>query len=323
MRQHSIEGQFSINFEAWDSEPEFSNEPDALHSVIKEPVDVSRRLNYISLGSGSSGNCCYLGNNRGGILIDAGVKADDVVRELASNGVPMSKVRAILLTHDHSDHLRYVYTLLRGNKHISLFCTNRVLNAILRRHSISKRIKEYHVPIFKEIPFKILDFEITAFEVPHDSADSMGFSIMFDDRHFVIATDMGSVSDRARHYISQANYLVIESNYDKRMLIMGKYPEYLKARIQTDQGHMDNEDTAGFIAGIMNPGLKYVFLCHLSQDNNTPQIAWKATADALRRRGLRVGDCRDRGSDIKADVRLMALPRTEPSPWFVFFPFEK
>lgn len=113
------------------------------------------KLFYVSLGSGSSGNSCYLGTEREGIVIDAGIRADRIQDLLEANGIPISRVKALLLTHDHSDHVRYSYNLLRNNRHISLYCTPRVLNGLLRRHSISKRIKEYHTPIFKEIPFKI------------------------------------------------------------------------------------------------------------------------------------------------------------------------
>lgn len=275
-------------------------------------------LYYMSLGSGSSGNCCYIGTKRGGILVDAGVKTDEVVRMLASNGISMSSVKALLLTHDHSDHVRYAYNIVRNHKHIRLFCTNRVLGGILRRHSISKRIKDYHHPIFKEIPFSVLDFEITAFEVPHDGTDNMGFSIDFDGRHFVLATDLGAVTDRARYYMSRANYLVIEANYDLQMLKFGRYPEYLKARIQTDNGHMDNEATGAFLKEIVNPELKYVFLCHLSQDNNTPAKALKAVRDALESAGKVVGNAAETILDRKADIQLMALPRFEPSRFFVF-----
>lgn len=277
-----------------------------------------RNLYFMSLGSGSSGNCCYIGTKKGGILVDAGVKTEDVVSMLASNGVSMNSVKALLLTHDHSDHVKYAYNLMRNYKHIRLFCTNRVLGGILRRHSISKRIKEYHHAIFKEIPFKIAEFEITAFEVPHDGTDNMGFSIEFGDKRFVLATDLGAVTDRARHYMSQANYLVIEANYDLQMLRFGRYPEYLKARIQTANGHMDNEETGKFLKQIVNPNLKYVFLCHLSQDNNTPAKALKAVRESLESAGLVVGNAAETILDRKADIQLMALPRFEPSRWFVF-----
>lgn len=318
-----------LPFEEWQTyTPEKENKIDSSASELEisaedEILDSlsDRNLNFISLGSGSSGNCCYVGTNRGGILVDAGVKTDDVVRMLAQNGVSMNSVKGLLLTHDHSDHVRFAYNIVRSYKHIRIFCTNRVLNGLLRRHSISKRIKEYHNPIFKEIPFKVLDFEITAFEVPHDGTDNVGFSIEFDSRRFVLATDLGAVKERAYHYISRANYLVIEANYDLQMLKYGRYPEYLKARIQTDNGHMNNEDTAQFLRDIISPELKYVFLCHLSKDNNTPAKALKAVKDALEGAGKVVGNACETILDRQADVQLMALPRFDPSRWFVFRPF--
>lgn len=321
-----------LPFEEWDPEIPESNPKDRSGQCGYTDLDVDetdrdldllpeRNLHFMSLGSGSSGNCSYLGTKRGGILIDAGVKTEEVVKMLASNGVSMSSVKALLITHDHSDHVRYAYNIVRNYKHIRLFCTNRVLNGILRRHSISKRIKEYHNPIFKEIPFRILDFEITAFEVPHDGTDNMGFSVEFDNRRFVLATDLGAVTERARHYMSRANYLVIEANYDLHMLLNGRYPEYLKARIQTENGHMDNVATGSFLKEIVNPDLKYVFLCHLSQDNNTPAKALKEVREALESVGKIVGNASETILDRKADIQLMALPRFEPSRWFLFRPF--
>lgn len=278
----------------------------------------SSHLHFISFGSGSSGNSCYIGTPKGGIIVDAGVAPDTISAELARNGVRMNMVKGLLLTHDHSDHVRYAYNLVRNNKHMRVFCTPRVLTGLLRRHSISKRIKEYHQPIFKEIPFNILDFTVTAFEVPHDGTDNMGFAIDFGDKHFVLATDLGAVTERARHYMSRANYLVIEANYDLTMLRNGRYPEYLKARIQTQSGHMDNTDTAAFVKEIINPDLQYIFLCHLSQDNNTPAHALRAVRSALEEAGKVVGGAENTISDRHADVQLMVLPRFDASPWFTF-----
>lgn len=325
-RKISFENQAQLPFEEWGQEIPPIREKRATYArlEIKQPVKSTtigpeRLLNYISLGSGSSGNSSYLGSERGGIIIDAGVKPEIIESSLKANGIDMKKVVGILLTHDHADHVRYVYTLLRAYRHLRVYCTNRVLNGLLRRHSISKRIKDFHQPIFKEIPFSLSDFEITAFEVPHDGTDNMGFSIIFYGRRFVIATDLGEVTSRARHYISQANYLVIESNYDLDMLRHGRYPEYLKARIQTSIGHLDNTQTAAILEEIANPDLKFVFLCHLSQDNNTPQKALAASRDALTRAGMKVGNA-ELLDDQQADVQLMALPRFEISRRFVFRP---
>lgn len=320
--------QLELNFDdANEAEENIKNPPhhkpvadSDLREDDSEGEDQHRpRMHYISFASGSSGNSCYIGNERGGVIIDAGIRADEIEDRLKLHGVPMRHVKALLLTHDHSDHVRYSYNLLRNNRHLTLLCTPRVLNGLLRRHSISKRIKEYHTPIFKEIPFHVADMEITAFDVPHDGSDNMGFSIDFESHRFVLATDLGSITDRARYYMSQANYLVIEANYDPIMLRLGRYPEYLKARIRATNGHLDNNDTAKFLNEIINPELKYIFLCHLSQDNNTPDLAIKTVRTALESKGIKVGEAKESIKDRKADVQLMALPRFDATRRFVFF----
>ncbi len=292
--------------------------------ALKNTEDRARQqeenIYYISFGSGSSGNSCYIGTPNGGFIIDAGVRADVIEDGLKANGIAMKTVKGILLTHDHSDHVRFAYTLLRNNRHLKLFCTNRVLDGLLRRHGISRRIKEYHQPIFKEIPFRMLDFEVTAFEVPHDGSDNMGFSLKVGNRNFVIATDLGDISERGRHYMSEADYLVIESNYDYAMLVGGRYPEYLKARIMNGRGHLDNRKTAAFLSEIWTPRLKHIFLCHLSKDNNTPLKALTASRNALEERGLRVGRGENTLNDRMADVQLSVLPRYDFTPLYVFRP---
>lgn len=319
--------QPTLPFEEWD-EPASDAEPtDSVDSISdlriseEEMADDSIRrpqLHYISLASGSSGNSCYIGNSEGGIVIDAGIRGDEIEDKLRRNNISMHHVKALLLTHDHSDHVRYSYNLLRNYRHLTLYCTPRVLNGLLRRHSISKRIKEYHTPIFKEIPFQVSGMQITAFEVPHDGTDNMGFFIEYQGHKFTLATDLGSVTERARHYMQQANYLVIESNYDSDMLRLGSYPEYLKARIRSANGHLDNAVTAEFVADIVNSELKYVFLCHLSKDNNTPALALKQMREALEARGLTVGKCENSIADRKADIQVMTLPRFDATRKFIF-----
>ena len=318
----SFEGMATLPFEEWEESPvpvrhdiyERLRMPEKEERL--EPTD--GLLYYISFGSGSSGNSCYIGTSSGGVIVDAGVKSDEIEKKIRANGIDMKKVYGVLLTHDHSDHVRYAYNLVKNNRHMKVYCTNRVLQALLRRHDISKRIKDYHIAIFKEIPFKTGDLEITAFEVPHDGSDNMGFSINFQGRNFVLATDMGQVMPRARHYMSQADYLVIESNYDYKMLMAGRYPEFLKARIQTQVGHMDNEATAGFLKEIYTTRLKHIFLCHLSKDNNTPEIALEKVSAALREAGAIVGTGMETLEDRNADVQLVALPRFESTRLYVF-----
>lgn len=274
-----------------------------------EEVAKRERVFFMSLGSGSSGNCSYVGTLTDGLLIDAGVDAKRVTEELQRNGIALTAVKGIVLTHDHGDHVRYAWPLLRTMRHMLLYCTPRVINGILRRHSISRRIRDYHKAIYKEIAFKLGGFDVTAFDVDHDGSDNAGFFLQRGDLKLAVATDLGVVGERADHYMRLAGHIVIESNYDCEMLMRGSYPEYLKARIMARNGHLDNVDTAAYVASIYTPALKHVLLCHLSEDNNTPQIARAAVAGALEAMGVMVGDCSNSPASREAAVQVMPLPR--------------
>ncbi len=284
---------------------------------IKEAEGRMSGFSFISMGSGSSGNCSYLGNSRGGILIDAGIDDELVWKTLERNGVRPDMVKGIILTHDHQDHVRYVYKLLRTHRYMRVYCTPRLMSGMLRRHNISRRIKEYHDNIFIEIPFRLAGMTITAFSTSHDGTDNMGFDIELDGQHFVVATDMGIITERAHYYMSRANYLMIESNYDLEMLLRGTYPEYLKARVRSAKGHLDNAVAAQFVAENYHPGLRYVFLCHLSKDNNSPEKALETMGAALRGCGVTVGDGSNDVGQRECDLQVYALPRYVPSLWFV------
>ena len=277
--------------------------------ITEVNVSPRRALRFISFGSGSSGNCAFIGTTSGGVLIDAGVEGKYVTEQLLHNGIDSSAVKGILLTHDHGDHVKYAYSLLRYHRDMHLYCTPKTLNGLLRRHSISRRIKDYHVPVYKEFPFELAGLTITPFEVSHDGTDNVGFSIEGEGVRFVVVTDSGYITPRADNYMQGADAIMIESNYDAEMLRRGSYPEHLKARIMSEIGHLDNADTAAYLARIASPRLRHVFLCHLSHDNNCPEVALKAVGDALTAAGMTVS-----GSPLVAGIHLSALPRFAASP---------
>ncbi|MCH5245992.1 MAG: MBL fold metallo-hydrolase [Muribaculaceae bacterium] len=290
---------------------------------ILEPMDdrvaVKRdSLRFISFGSGSSGNCSYIGDSRAGVLIDAGVDYKNVIELMKSKGLSMEAVKGILITHDHGDHIRYVYALVRRYPHIGVYCTPRCFNGIMRRHNVSRRLKDYHIPIYKEFPFSLAGMEITAFDVSHDGTDNAGFYLTRGadgGQRFTIATDLGCITPRVDYYMRRARWIIIESNYDARMLQTGPYPDYLKARIKAANGHLDNVDTARFLAEIWTPQLTHVFLCHLSQDNNTPDIAVDEVKRSLANIGIdRTGLARETAEDRACKLQLVALPRVDVSP---------
>lgn len=290
-----------------------------------EPLSKRRRpdpLLFISFGSGSSGNCAYLGTRREGILIDAGVDPGVVERVMELNGLSMDNVRGVILTHDHSDHVRYVYKIVRLRKNIAIYCTPKTLTGLLRRHNISRRVKDYHHPIYKEFPFELASMTLTAFDVSHDGTDNCGFFIRATDQTFAVATDIGSITPRVDFYMRRANYVMLEANYDAEMLRTGPYTPFLKSRIAAPNGHLDNLDSAEFAAALAAEGnLSHIFLCHLSAENNTPATALSAVRTRIESAGFGpVGDATGSIEDAGCNINLTALPRTEPSRLFIFRP---
>lgn len=278
------------------------------------------RLMFVSLGSGSSGNCAYLGTRSSGVLIDAGVDRDFVIAELKRNGVDyVSAVCGILLTHDHGDHVRFAYPLLRRYPDKFLWTTPKTMTGILRRHNISRRIKDYHKSIYKEFEFTAGPLSVTPFDTSHDGTDNVGFAIRYGSEVFVVATDMGCVTERALHYMRQATALMVESNYDASMLAEGRYPQYLQARIRGERGHMDNEETSRRLAEVWTSAMHHVFLCHLSHDNNTPELALAAARRGLEQAGATVVTEASAGYEaLRHSVHLTALPRFEASRLVIF-----
>ncbi|MCM1310207.1 MAG: MBL fold metallo-hydrolase [Bacteroides sp.] len=276
-------------------------------------------IQFMSFGSGSSGNCSYIGDKTGGFLIDAGVDPAKVENELKDRGIDMTRVRGILLTHDHGDHVRYVYSFLRNNRHMLVYCTPKVMNGILRRHSISRRIRDYHRAIYKEFEYSIGNFIVTPFDVSHDGTDNCGFFITHGNATMAVATDLGCITERVRYYMSRVNFMVLESNYDLDMLRTGSYPDYLKARIEAEQGHLDNVVSAEFAAGVWSQQLSHIFLCHLSHDNNRPEKAVNAYRKAFNEKHpeLSIGDgLREHLSDLQ----VIVLPRFDATPLYVLRP---
>ena len=246
------------------------------------------KYRFFSLGSGSSGNCYYLGCPTYGILIDAGIGMRSVRKTLTEYGVSFDKIMGVLVTHDHADHVKAVGYF--GDKcNIPVYATKTVHEGISRNKYIQADLITSKRVIEKEQTFSIKDFEITAFSVPHDSLENVGYHIKVEDKALVLVTDIGQTTDTIARYASDANFLVIEANYDEEMLRQGRYPHFLKQRITSGLGHLSNKSSAEFIANIYTPKMENIWLCHLSQDNNHPDLAYRTVEEALRNKGIIVG----------------------------------
>ncbi len=264
-------------------------------------------IKFFSLASGSSGNCYYLASSHIAILIDAGIGVRTIRKMLKERGIDLSDIRAVLVTHDHVDHIRAVGAL--GERfHIPIYSTREVHAAIMHSCRVSDRLRVSACYVEKEQPFMLGDMRITAFEVPHDSRDNVGYLIEIENERFCIATDVGHLTDTIVSYLSQAHYLILEANYDETMLRMGHYPQHLKERIASPTGHLSNREVAAFLVSHYSPMWKYVWLCHLSKENNHPELVLKTIEIHLREIGVIVGE----------DLQVIPLRRITPSPIYQF-----
>ncbi len=244
-------------------------------------------LKFCSLSSGSSGNCYYLGNEFNGILIDAGIPAGSIRKFLKSKDISIQSIMGVLVTHYHTDHIRGLELLTRKNN-LPVFTTQKIWKSIVPRLDNISGITVHEIGLQQQ--FHLAGFDIEAFPVSHDAPETIGFHICTGDLKTTIATDLGHICQTAAPYIEAANLLVIESNYDEKMLMDGNYPSFLKTRIMSDHGHLGNHQTSAFLADIVGENLRHICLAHLSNKNNTPEIALQTLQQTLAEWGIRSND---------------------------------
>lgn len=267
------------------------------------PADTTIR--FFSLASGSSGNCYYLGCNGYGILIDAGIGIRTIRKVLKENDILPFSVRAVFITHDHADHIKAVGHL--GEKlHIPIYATARTHEGISHSYCVTQKLSSSIRFVEKGVQTRFSHFFIEPFEVSHDGIDNVGYHISIGDIRMTFLTDLGVITESVASYIRKSNYLVLEANYDEEMLQMGPYPAYLKGRIASKTGHLSNKDAAECLVQNITPELKHIWLCHLSKENNHPELAYKTIECRLKAAGINVGK----------DVQLTVLKRTTPSEMY-------
>lgn len=236
-------------------------------------------------------------------MIDAGLSIRSVKRGFQMFGLSFSKFKAVLVTHDHADHIKSVGKLA-SEYGLPIYATESVHEGIARNYCVNPKLKaDQKTFIEKDVPFTIGDFRITAFDIMHDSTDCVGYCVEAFGIRFCLMTDVGCVTERVRKEVGSANYLVLESNHDKEMLMAGPYPAYLKERIMSDHGHLSNNEAAEILGSSASPELKHVWLCHLSEENNHPELARKTVDAYLRSLGIIIG----------VDFQLEILKRRVPS----------
>ena len=235
-------------------------------------------FNFCSLYSGSSGNCLFLQTSNTKILIDAGESAKKISSALSSIEVDPTDIDAILVTHEHSDHVKGLGTFSKKYD-IPVYANSRTWDAMEEQASKINEKNQKHFTI--EENFEIGDLKIHPFKIPHDAANPCGFNIIHNNKKISIATDIGHMTSNIAHKLEESSFVLLEANYDPNILKCSPYPYLLKQRIAGPNGHLANIDAGKTISFLLNSGLEAVMLGHLSKENNFPELAYKTVVDEL------------------------------------------
>ncbi|WP_404469261.1 MBL fold metallo-hydrolase [Sutcliffiella horikoshii] len=244
-------------------------------------------LHFSVLASGSTGNAIYVATEEHSLLIDAGLSGKKMQELFNGIGRKIEDLSGILVTHEHSDHIKGLGVLARKYK-LPIYANEKTWKAMDGLVGVIPTEQKFNFEIEQVKTFGGLD--VQSFGVSHDAAEPMFYSFHNGDKKVVVITDTGYVSDRMKGIISNADAYVFESNHDVQMLQMGHYPWSIKRRILSDVGHVSNEDAALAMADVMGDKTKRIYLAHLSKDNNMKDLARMSVQQTLATQGVIVGE---------------------------------
>lgn len=222
-----------------------------------------------SLNSGSNGNCYYIGHGGDAVLVDAGISCREVEKRMLRAGLSMHEVRAIFISHEHSDHIRGVEVLSKKYQ-LPVYITAPTLHKsrLMLRDDLKRTFRS-------DEPIVVGKLLVKPFSKRHDAADPYSFVVSANDTHIGVFTDIGSCCNNVTRYFSQCHAAFLEANYDTHMLENGPYPYHLKKRIMGGHGHLSNKESVELFTQHRSPQLSHLILAHLSRENNSPQLIQK------------------------------------------------
>lgn len=253
-------------------------------------------MQLCSIASGSSGNCIYAGTENCHLLVDAGISGKRIEAGLNEIGLKTSEMDGILITHEHSDHIKSLGVIAR--KHgIPMYATKGTIDWICEHQAIGKVDESLFRVIQPEVPFRISDMTIQPISTSHDAADPVAYIMRKERKSMAVITDLGKYDNNIVDKLQGLDVLLLEANHDVHMLQVGIYPYYLKQRILGDRGHLSNELSGQLLGQILHDGFRKVVLGHLSKENNYPQLAYESV-----KMEITMGDNPYKGSDFPIEV---------------------
>ena len=240
-------------------------------------------MNYISLSSGSCGNSHYIEGDSTKIIVDAGISGKKIVENLHVHGKDLKGLNAIMITHEHTDHVKAAGILSRKFD-APIYATAKTwekMEANLGKVA-SKNIKVFS----KGDQVEVGSIEVDTFPISHDAADPVGYCFTQKNKKIAIVTDIGVITDEVFAKIKGSDIAVIESNYDEDMLSFCSYPPILKQRIRSEYGHLSNSEAGYLGIALVKSGTKKLLLAHLSKESNMPQLAFQTVGSILTSHGI-------------------------------------
>ena len=261
--------------------------------VIPE-FNTNKNVSVCTLASGSKGNSVYISNGSTSILIDAGFSGIEIEKRLKSKGLDPKNLDAIIVSHEHSDHIRGVGVLSRRFD-IPVYINRKTEQASIDLTGNIQKKNYFNCGV----SFQINSMSIHPCSTPHDAAESACFTISHENIKIGIATDMGMATAMVKQHLKGCSLLILEANHDLEMLTNGTYPWYLKQRIKSRTGHLSNVDAKNLLFDVAHNQLKHVILAHLSEENNLPEKATRVVGEAITQYNINLFSARqDRPSDI-------------------------
>ena len=255
-------------------------------------------MKLCSIASGSSGNCIFVGSEQTNLLVDVGLSAKRIENGLKEIDIKPDTIQGILITHEHTDHVSGLGVMAR-RYHIPIYATYETIMAIRGIKSLGEISEELFNYIEPDKRFTINDISIEPFSISHDAANPVCYTMETGHEKLGIATDLGKYDDYILSKLSGSDILMIEANHDINMLMVGKYPYYLKQRILGDLGHLSNETLAGLISKLINKKKQHIILGHLSKENNYEELAYETVL------------CELSQLDIESDMYSLTVARRD------------
>ena len=253
-------------------------------------------MRFVSLSSGSSGNCAYIGSESTHILVDAGVSCKKIDKSLNKLGLKSNELDGIFITHEHSDHIMGLGVFSK-NYRVPIYGTKETLNQIYFKDKNKEIPINLYRSILPDTDIEIGDLTVCPFKNKHDAVNPVAYRVNNNDKAVAIVTDLGTYDDYTVSHLKDLDALLLEANYDPRMLETGKYPYPLKRRILGDYGHLSNESSGKLLIRIIHDKLQRVILGHLSKDNNYDSLAYEAV-----RMEITMGDVPYKADDFNISV---------------------